>query len=94
MLGIVTSIKGGGVKPDLWGYISHLNRMIGSCKGFPRVREISTIASNWADSVIIKNAIILDIMQYISISMTQKLSCIILVLLKSAGALSYYLNVR
>ena len=50
------------VKPVLWAHqTSHLSEMISSCKCFPHVSKMFTLTYNRANSVIIKNAIILNI---------------------------------
>jgi hypothetical protein len=58
-LGTDTSLTSGGVKLVLWVQISTLSEIMRSCKDFPHFNQISTLAYNRANSVIIKNAIIL-----------------------------------
>ena len=58
-----TSIKSGRIKLVLWAQSFPPSEMMRSCKCFPRASEIPTLAYNWTNSVIIKNAIILNIIQ-------------------------------
>jgi len=51
----------GGVKPVLWAQTSHLTAMMRSCKCFPHVSIMPTLAYNWAKSAIIKKDLILNI---------------------------------
>ena len=64
-LGTDTSLTSGGVKLVLWVQISTLSEIMRSCKDFPHFNQISTLAYNRANSVIIKNAIILNIIHSI-----------------------------
>jgi hypothetical protein len=54
-----TSIKSGGVRLVLWTQTSRLIEIIRSCKCFSRVSKMPTFTYNQANSVIIKNAIII-----------------------------------
>ena len=58
-----TSIKSGRIKLVLWAQTFPLSEMMRSCKCLPRASEIPTFTYNWTNSVIIKNTIILNIIQ-------------------------------
>jgi len=60
-LGMGTSIESGEVWLVLWAQISAFNEMMRSCKHFLQVSKISTLTHNQANSVVIKNTIILNI---------------------------------
>jgi len=58
------------------------------------VSKISTF-ENWAKNVVIKNAIMLNIMHNIfDLRDTESFICIILVLLKKTDGISHYLSIR
>jgi hypothetical protein len=63
--GTDTSIKGGWIKLVLCAQTSSLSEMMPSCTCFPHVSKMPTLTYNRANSVIIKNAIILNIIQNI-----------------------------
>ena len=56
-----TLIKCGGVKLVLWAQAAPLSGMIWPCKCFLYMTKLSTLTYNWVISIIIKNAIILNI---------------------------------
>ena len=64
-LGTGTSIKSGGVKRVLWTQTSSISEMMRSWKCFPYVSNMQALAYNLLNSVIIKNAIILNFMHNI-----------------------------
>jgi len=94
-LGTGTSIKRGRVKLVLCAQTFPLSEMMRSCKCFSHVSKIPTLAYNWANTVIIKNAIILiPIHNIFNLCDTEGVICIILILLKKADGLNHYLNIR
>ena len=93
-LGTGTSIKSGWIKLVVCAQTPPLSEMMPSCTCFPHVSKMSTLTYNRANSVIIKNAIILNIIQNIfKLRDTEFVICIILVL-KRADDLNHYLNIR
>ena len=80
--GTDTSIKSGRVKIVLWAQTFPVSEMIRSCTCFPRVSKMSTLRYNWANSVIVKNAMTMSIIHNIfNFRDTEVVICIILVLL-------------
>ena len=76
-------MKYGGVKLVLWTETSHLGEIMQSCKCFQNVSKISTLTYNIANSFILMNAIILNIIHNIFnirdteiVSFYRKCSCI------------------
>ena len=66
-----------------------------SCKCFPHASKMPTLTYNWAERVIIENALILKIMHKIfNHCDTEVVKCIILVRLKRDNGLNHYLNIR
>ena len=62
---------------------SSLSMMMWSCKCFPHASKMPTLTYNWAERVIIENALILKIMHKIfNLRDTEVVKCIILVRLK------------
>jgi len=61
-LATCTLIKSSGVKLALWGITYPLSEMMQTCKCFPRVSKMPTFTYYEMNSVIIKNATILNIM--------------------------------
>ena len=64
-LGTCISIKSGGVKLVLLSQTSTLSEMMLSCKCFQHVNQMPTLSYMHANSIIIKNAMILNIMHNI-----------------------------
>jgi hypothetical protein len=58
-------MKYGGVKLALWTETSHLGEMMQSCKCFQNVSKMSTLTYNLANSIILMNAMILNIIHNI-----------------------------
>ena len=58
-------MKYGGVKLVLWTETSHLGEMMQSCKCFQNVSKMSTLTYNLANSIILMNAVILNIIHNI-----------------------------
>ena len=75
-LGTDISVKSDRVKLVLWAQTSLLNVMMWSYKWFLHVREMSTLTYKHTNSLILKNAIILNII--FNISCTEVVICIIL----------------
>jgi len=64
-------------------------------KCFPHVSKISTLTYNPANNVIIRNAIILNIIHImLNLRDTEVTICIILVLLNRTDGLNHYENIR
>ena len=63
---------------------------VGSYKSFLHVSKMPTLAYNWANSIVIKNDVILNIIHNIfNLRDTGVVICIILVLVKRANAVCY-----
>ena len=56
-----TSIESGGVKLVLCAQTSSFSEMMGACTCFPHVSKMPTLKYNRGSNVVIKNAIILNI---------------------------------
>jgi len=69
-----TSIKSEQIKLVLWAQTSPLSEMVPSCKCFSNMSKIPSLTYNRANSIIIKNAIILKIINLLD---TDVVICII-----------------
>jgi len=78
--------KSGGAKLVSWIHqTSPLSEMMRSCKCFPHIPQVSTFIYNRENSVIIKNAIILNIIHNIlNLRVTEMVIYIISVLFKES----------
>jgi hypothetical protein len=75
-------IKSGRVKLVLQAQTSLFSEMMQLCKWFPHVIKMPSLTLNWANSIIIKSAIILNIMRNVFyLRDMEVVICIILVLL-------------
>jgi hypothetical protein len=73
----------------LWAQTSPLSDMLPPCKCFPHVSKMSTLTYNQANKVVIKNALILNIIHYIfNLRDTEVVTSIISVLLKGSNGLN------